>query len=174
MVTIDSSRNKDHFHILHVYSRMQSWSRGVPPRVTLTHQTSSSTCAQNCLFAVLLLSSIFIITVIFMAAVVSVINNDCFMYQVKHDQVDGEFSTIVSVHSLNHQGVVMRLEYLSPLPLPPPPQLNGSGSTTDLPPMTVMTSSHNSELSLSPWTIGACVGTIFGAISSASAWARNC
>lgn len=68
---------------------------------------------------------------------------------------------------------VVKLEYLSPLPLPTPPQLNGSGLTTDPPPTTVMTSDRGAKLSLSPWTIGACVATIFGAIISVSAWARN-
>jgi hypothetical protein len=68
---------------------------------------------------------------------------------------------------------VVKLEYLSPLPLPTPPQLNGSGLTTDPPPTTVMTSDRGAKLSLSPWTIGACVAAIFGAIISVSAWARN-
>jgi hypothetical protein len=68
---------------------------------------------------------------------------------------------------------VVKLEYLSPLPLPIPPQLNGSGLTTDPPPTAVMISDRGAKLSLSPWTIGACVVTIFGAIISVSAWARN-
>jgi hypothetical protein len=50
---------------------------------------------------------------------------------------------------------LVRLEYLSPLPLPIPPQLTGA------------------RLSVSPWTIGACAATIMGGIISIVVWARN-
>lgn len=66
---------------------------------------------------------------------------------------------------------LVRLEYLSPLPLPIPPQLTGDGSTT-YPPILV-TSTGDARLSVSPWTIGACVATITGGIISLVVWARN-
>jgi hypothetical protein len=65
---------------------------------------------------------------------------------------------------------VRRLVYLSPLPLPAPPQLTediGTSNTT-----TVITSGGN-NLPVSPWTIGACVASIFGGVVSMLVWSRN-
>jgi hypothetical protein len=66
-----------------VDSRKQSWFGGVIQGVTLTHQILS-TCAQNCLIAVLELGSILVVAVVFITAVIFAINNDPFMHQVKH------------------------------------------------------------------------------------------
>jgi hypothetical protein len=78
-------------------SRIQIWSSGVLPRVILTHQIPS-TCEQNRLFAVLLLGPIFIITVVFVAAIIFVINSDRCMHQVKHHQFDRELSSGCSLN----------------------------------------------------------------------------
>jgi hypothetical protein len=64
---------------------------------------------------------------------------------------------------------VIRLEYLSPLPLSPPPQLNEDPSTNA--PQIILASSQTRDVS--PWTIGATVATIMGGLVSIVVWSRN-
>eukprot|EP00980_Cylindrotheca_fusiformis_P028487 scaffold22604_cov130-Cylindrotheca_fusiformis.AAC.9 len=64
---------------------------------------------------------------------------------------------------------VLKLVYLSPLPIPAPPQAT-DGDTGN--PNTVITAGGK-NLSVSPWTIGACVASIFGGVLSMFIWSRN-
>lgn len=67
---------------------------------------------------------------------------------------------------------VLLVEYLSPLPLvPPPPLVVGSEAFTQSPVEVVSTSAD--RLSVSPWTIGACAATVMGGIVSLMVWSRN-
>lgn len=66
---------------------------------------------------------------------------------------------------------IVKMEYLSPLPLPVPPHLTGGGATTK--PPIVLSSTEDSTISVSPWTIGACVATMVGGIISIVVWARS-
>ena len=66
-------------------------------------------------------------------------------------------------------GSVLKVQYLSPLPLPIPPQLLGDLGNDG----TVLISSNDKELIVSPWTIGACIASIFGGIVSLFVWKRN-
>ena len=65
---------------------------------------------------------------------------------------------------------ILRLVYLSPLPLPVPPAQNSSGTVSAQPPSVV--ASQNSR-NVSPWTIGACVATIMGGLISIVIWSKN-
>ena len=66
-------------------------------------------------------------------------------------------------------GTILKVEYLSPLPLPVPPQLRGEEGTND----TIFISSKGNRLGVSPWTIGACVASVFGGVVSLFVWTRN-
>jgi hypothetical protein len=65
---------------------------------------------------------------------------------------------------------VLKLKYLSPLPLPIPPQLTGGISTTNT---TGLISSEERILALSPWTIGACIASVVGGVISLLVWRTN-
>ena len=65
---------------------------------------------------------------------------------------------------------VLKLIYKSPLPLPAPPQVNedpgsngGNGALN----------ARDVKLQVSPWTIGACVASVFGGAVSLLVWTRN-
>ena len=71
---------------------------------------------------------------------------------------------------------ILLLTYLSPLPLVPPPLNLENG--TDVDGMegsqpTIRTNTEVGRLSVSPWTIGACVATIMGGIISLLVYSRN-
>ncbi|CAJ1961887.1 unnamed protein product [Cylindrotheca closterium] len=66
---------------------------------------------------------------------------------------------------------VLKLIYKSPLPLPAPPQVNedpnnNNGDNEGL-------NARNVKLQVSPWTIGACVASVFGGAVSFLVWSRN-
>jgi hypothetical protein len=70
---------------------------------------------------------------------------------------------------------IVRLEYLSPLPLFVPPAANGDGDSNNsgtTPPFLVSSRDSGSN-NVSPWTIGACVATITGGLVSMVVWSRN-
>lgn len=82
---------------------------------------------------------------------------------------------------------VVLLEYLSPLPLVPPPGFSGNnnngtdsssggagglgGSAED--PAVLQSTAAADRLSVSPWTIGACVATVMGGVISFLVYNRN-
>lgn len=80
---------------------------------------------------------------------------------------DGSFLTLTDV--------LVRLEYLSPYPLPTPPAANGgdNSGTTATPPSSVASRGSGGDNNVSPWTIGACVATIMGGLISMVVWSRN-
>ena len=68
---------------------------------------------------------------------------------------------------------ILLLEYLSPLPLVPPPTttINGTGDDdsfgSDIDPSVLNSTTATADrLSVSPWTIGACLATIMGGVIS--------
>lgn len=84
-------------------------------------------------------------------------------YRAIEDKMDnGEYLGIIPT--------VVGLKYLSPLPLPVPPQLQG-GITSTNPPGALTT--DDVRPSVSPWTIGASVATIVGGFLSVVIWTRN-
>lgn len=84
---------------------------------------------------------------------------------IEQNMEDGTYVTLVDQ--------ILRIVYLSPLPLPSPPQLNADGETLD--PSTKSSSkvSSTGDSEVSPWTIGACVATIMGGVISLAVWNRN-
>ena len=73
---------------------------------------------------------------------------------------------------------VLLLEYLSPLPLAPPPSIsapvNGSGTGNDVgTPVLQSTGTGAGRVQVSPWTIGACVATMMGGVISLLVYSRN-
>lgn len=66
---------------------------------------------------------------------------------------------------------VVKLEFLSPLPLPaaPPGADGGNGTVAPI----VVETSTSSGTSVNPWTIGASVATMMGGVVSVLLWARS-
>ena len=96
-------------------------------------------------------------------------------------EVDQDLATFDSYKSIEESmtndsyiGVVptvVKLEYLSPLNLPEPPQsLNEPGTNS---PRATLASARSSRFSLHPVAIGACIASIMGALVSFTVWSRN-
>ena len=65
---------------------------------------------------------------------------------------------------------VVGLEFLSPLPLPgPPDEQGGNGTATPI----VSETNTSNRSSVNPWTIGACFATIMGGALSMLMWSRS-
>ena len=64
---------------------------------------------------------------------------------------------------------IVRLQYLSPFPIPVPPGVDGDGSDGEPIPVTT---NRSGTSNLSPWTIGASVASIMGGFVSILVWAR--
>jgi hypothetical protein len=83
---------------------------------------------------------------------------------IRENMENGSFLVIVPT--------IVRLEYLSPLPLFVPPAANGGDQNGTTPPFLVASRDSGSS-NVSPWTIGACVATIMGGLISMVVWSRN-
>ena len=69
---------------------------------------------------------------------------------------------------------VLLVEYLSPLPLVPPPTLVvGDAVATPSPVEVISSTAAADKVTVSPWTIGACVATVMGGMISLLVWGRN-
>jgi hypothetical protein len=74
---------------------------------------------------------------------------------IEHNMEDGTFLELVDE--------VVRIVYLSPLPLPSPPQeSNADGETMDPSTKSSKAVSSSDNSGVSPYTIGACVATVMG------------
>lgn len=66
---------------------------------------------------------------------------------------------------------VLKVVYKSPLPLPAPPQViedegSNNGGNNHI-------TARDTQLRVSPWTIGACVASVLGGVVSLLVWSRN-
>ena len=98
-----------------------------------------------------------------------------------HDQDSAQYRAYASIEErmendyfVDSIPTVLLVEYLSPLPLaPPPPLVVGSEAVTPSPVEVISSTTAADRLTLSPWTIGACVATVMGGVVSLLVWGRN-